>query len=178
MIVTTLSKVAARKFLTKEGLACETEDDLWYNVEILNCAATLRKTVVGEGGEMKGISENRLHDDIKICVDPKIPRSLGLEKFEENFVLSWAWDKEKILSPHEESNLRPSDSALQCSTTEPQRLYGERGLLRSSYDKRPAYCLDQQSLGLFANVIFLSQNFILTICIASPTWFLIKITFR
>ena len=56
------------------------------------------------------------------------------------FVLSRAWDKEKILSPHEESNLRPSDSALQCSTTEPQRLYGERGLLRSSYDTLPAYC--------------------------------------
>ena len=73
-------------------------------------------------GEGKGISENRLHDDIKICVDPKIPRSLWLEKFEENFVLSWAWDKEKILSPHEESNLRPSDSALQCSTTEPHTL--------------------------------------------------------
>ena len=30
----------------------------------------------------------------------------------------------KVLSPHEESNLRPSDSALRCSTTEPQRLYG------------------------------------------------------
>ena len=27
-------------------------------------------------GEGKGISENRLHDDIRICVDPKIPRSL------------------------------------------------------------------------------------------------------
>ena len=34
------------------------------------------------------------------------------------FVLSRAWDKEKILSPHEESNLRPSDFALRCSTTE------------------------------------------------------------
>ena len=31
------------------------------------------------------------------------------------FVLSRAWDKEKILSPREESNLRPSDSALRCS---------------------------------------------------------------
>ena len=39
-------------------------------------------------GEGKGISENLLHDDINICVDPKTPRSLGLEKFEENFVLS------------------------------------------------------------------------------------------
>ena len=28
----------------------------------------------------------------------------------------------KILSPHEELDLRPSDSALRCSTTEQQRL--------------------------------------------------------
>ena len=33
---------------------------------------------------------------------------------------------------HEESNLKPSDSALRCSTIKPQRLYGERDLLRSS----------------------------------------------
>ena len=30
------------------------------------------------------------------------------------------WDKEKIPSPHEESNVRPSESALLCSTSEPQ----------------------------------------------------------
>ena len=48
--------------------------------------------------------------------------------------------KEKTLSPHEESNLRFSDSALRCSTTEPQRIHDERGLLRSSYDTCPAYC--------------------------------------
>ena len=47
-------------------------------------------------------------------------------------VLSRAWDKEKILSPHEESNLRRSDSALRCSTTKPQTLYGEQGPLRIS----------------------------------------------
>ena len=41
------------------------------------------------------------------------------------FVLSRAWDREKILSPHEKSNLRPSDFALRCSTTEPQRLHYE-----------------------------------------------------
>ena len=34
------------------------------------------------------------------------------------FVLSRAWDKEKILTLHEESNLRPLDSVLRCSTTE------------------------------------------------------------
>ena len=48
----------------------------------------------------------------------------------------------KLLSPHEESNLRPSDSALRCSTTESQRLHGKRSLWRSSYDTRPAYCED------------------------------------
>ena len=41
------------------------------------------------------------------------------------FILSRAWDKEKILKRHEESNLRPSDSAFQRSTTEPQRLHSE-----------------------------------------------------
>ena len=40
----------------------------------------------------------------------------------------------KNLSPHEESNLRPSDSPLLCFTSEPQRLYGGWGLLRSSYE--------------------------------------------
>ena len=44
------------------------------------------------------------------------------------FVFSPAWDKEKILSFHEESNLRPSYSALRCSTTKPQALYDEEGL--------------------------------------------------
>ena len=56
------------------------------------------------------------------------------------FVLSQMWDKEKILSPHEESNLRHSDTTLQCSTAELQRLNGERGLLQSSYDTCAAYC--------------------------------------
>ena len=41
------------------------------------------------------------------------------------FILSQTWDKEKILSPHEQSNLKSSDSALRCSTTEPQRLNGQ-----------------------------------------------------
>ena len=52
---------------------------------------------------------------------------------EKNFffslVTSVGQRKKKI--PHKELNLRPSDSALRCSTTEPQRLYGERGQLRS-----------------------------------------------
>ena len=42
------------------------------------------------------------------------------------FVLSQMWNKEKILSPYEESNLRHSDTTLQCSTAELQRLNSER----------------------------------------------------
>ena len=61
------------------------------------------------------------------------------EKEKDVFFLSQAWDKEKILSPYKESNFRPSDSVLRCSTTKPQRLYGEKGLLQSSYDMHPAY---------------------------------------
>ena len=41
--------------------------------------------------------------------------------------------KKKTPSLHEESNPRPSDSALRCSNTEPQRLYGEQGSSRSSH---------------------------------------------
>ena len=51
-------------------------------------------------------------------------------------VLSRAGDKEKILSSYKEWNFRPSDSALRCCTTEPQRLYGERRPLWSSYVTR------------------------------------------
>ena len=41
-------------------------------------------------------------------------------------------DKEKLLSPQKELTLRPSDSALRCPITEPQRLHGVRqGPLRS-----------------------------------------------
>ena len=94
--------MAAIKFLTEEGAACEIEDNPRYNVEIINCTSTVCKIFVGEEGGGKGISESRLvhilHYDTKISVDPQI----------------------------------------------------------------------QRNLGLFANVIFLSQNFILTICIASP----------
>ena len=36
------------------------------------------------------------------------------------FVLLRVWDKEKILSSHEELNLWPLYSALWCSTTEPE----------------------------------------------------------
>ena len=105
MIVITLSKVAAIKFLTEEGVACEIEDDPWYNVEILNCAATVRKTVLGEGGGGEGISESRLvhilHDDTKICVDPQIQRSLGLFAnvifLSQNFILTIMMHRESHL---------------------------------------------------------------------------------
>ena len=58
---------------------------------------------------------------------------LGKEIEKDVFPLITTWDKETILSSYEKSNLRPSDSILRCSTTEPQRLYGEQGPLRSLY---------------------------------------------
>ena len=105
MIIITLSKVAAIKFLTEEGVACEIEDDPWYNVERLNCAATVCKTVLGEGGGGKGISESRLvhilHNDTKICVDPQIQRSLGLFAnvifLSQNFILTIMMHRESHL---------------------------------------------------------------------------------
>ena len=59
------------------------------------------------------------------------------------------------MSSHEEFNLRPSDSALGCSTTEPQRLYGERGLLRSSYMTRVLHTARISDVGsvMFVNRI-------------------------
>ena len=93
------------KFLTEEGLAYEIEDDPWYNVEILNCAATVCKTVLGKGGGGEGISESRLvhilHDDTKICVDPQIQRSLGLFAnvifLSQNFILTIMMHRESHL---------------------------------------------------------------------------------
>ena len=72
--------------------------------------------------------------------------------------------EKKIQSPHEESNLRPSDSAFRCSTTESQGLHGERGLLQSSYDTRPAYCQDQQcrQLNVCIKDLFLTRRVSIT----------------
>ena len=69
---------------------------------------------------------------------------LGKEIVKYVFNLVTSVGQKKILRPHEESNLRPSDSALRCSISEPQRLYDERGLSRSSYGTHPACCSDQQ----------------------------------
>ena len=49
------------------------------------------------------------------------------------FVSLQAWDKEKNLSHYVESNLRPSDSALQCSTTKPFFSMRKRLSLSSFY---------------------------------------------
>ena len=68
------------------------------------------------------------------------------------FLLTWAWDKEKILSPHEESKLRPLDSALQCSTTLPQRLH-------SNHDAYSPYCSLHIFLGAAKENFFSNQKF-------------------
>ena len=47
---------------------------------------------------------------------------LGKEIEKDVFRLVTSVEQRIILSPHEELNLRPSGSALRCSTTEPERL--------------------------------------------------------
>ena len=54
-------------------------------------------------------------------------------RYEDDLSLVTSVGQKKPLSPHEESSLRPSDSALRYSTTESQRLHGERSLLRSKF---------------------------------------------
>ena len=71
------------------------------------------------------------------------------------FVLSRAWDREKILSPHEESNLRPSDTALRCSTTEPQRLHGEPEV---NYEDRMTCVLHIARISNVDSVLFVDRN--------------------
>ena len=60
------------------------------------------------------------------------------------FVLSRAWDKEKILSPQGNRTSDLRIPPLRCSTTEPQRLSGERGpvrnLLSFSFCLQPPSC--------------------------------------
>ena len=71
------------------------------------------------------------------------------------FVLSRAWDREKILSPHEESNLRPSDTALRCSTNEPQRLHGEQEVY---YEVRMTRVLHIARISNVDSVLFVDRN--------------------
>ena len=54
---------------------------------------------------------NRLREMVSFELSKEIEKDV--------FVLSWTWDRETILSPHEELNLRPVDSTLRCPTTEP-----------------------------------------------------------
>ena len=58
-------------------------------------------------------------------------------------------------------NRRPSNSRLRCSITEPQRLNGERGLLRSSYDKSASARISKINSVMFVNGIREMRSFVL-----------------
>ena len=79
----------------------------------LFCHCTIQKTQVKKvklclSGELSRSSQKKFRS----VWDDQHP--VGLEKDIFFFVLSRAWDKEKIQSHYEESNLRPSDSVLRC----------------------------------------------------------------
>ena len=71
------------------------------------------------------------------------------------------------LSPHEESNLRPLDSTLRCSTTEPQRLYSERGPLRNSCMTSFSISLPSPRLTIF---LILLTNMTLSTSLIQAIW--------
>ena len=76
----------------------------------------------------RGKWANYMHNYNVNKIREMVSFELGKEIEKVCFVLSRECNKENILSLHEESNVRLSDSALRCSSTEPQRLYVERGL--------------------------------------------------
>ena len=66
------------------------------------------------------------------------------------FVLSRAWDKEKIMSLHEESNLRPSDSDYSVYSDTIIRLYW-----RTSNNHRYQGLVNQRHLLIFSRIFYL-----------------------
>ena len=77
-----------------------------------NISECLRFQAGKTGQEIKKLHVNRIRESVSFNL---------VKKYRKMFaVLSRAWDIEKILSLHEETNLRPLDSALRCSTTEKQ----------------------------------------------------------
>ena len=76
----------------------------------------------------KSSTEYGKYDKRTHCFIDRIREIASLELGKEiKKDVSRAWDKEKILGLHEESNLRPSqsDSALRCPDTEPQTTVSE-----------------------------------------------------
>ena len=71
------------------------------------------------------------------------------------------------LSPHEESNLRPLDSTLRCSTTEPQRLYSERDPLRNSCTTSFSISLPSPRLTIFLSLL---TNMTLSTLLIQAVW--------
>ena len=99
-------------------------------VTVFNCGIFPRVTVKKFFSHFL-IRNIRSHDVRKHTLVTRMREMVSFEfvKEMEKDVFRCVFDereRKKSLSPHEESNLIPADSALRCSTTEPQRLYGER----------------------------------------------------
>ena len=79
---------------------------------------------------------------VKVSGKPVGERVKYLDKEKDVFrLVTSVGQRKKFVVPM--SN-RSSDLRIPRSdTTEPQGLHGERSQFRISYDKRPAYCLDQ-----------------------------------
>ena len=86
------------------------------------------------------------------------------EKMKKGFFKSWQEHgiKEKKFYVHEESNLRPSDSTLWCSTTEPQRLYSEQG-----HYKVFIFLIYREVITVYANMIMMETGIYLQLFLAT-----------
>ena len=81
------------------------------------------------------------------------------------FVLSQQ-RKNSDLSPHVESNLRSWDSGVWCSTSEPQRLYGEWGLLQSSV----TLVLHTARISNVVSIMFVNRIWLRIFSLVLHTW--------
>ena len=98
---------------------------------MLWCSTTEPQRLYGKRVHMTHVLHTiRINYVYSIVFVNRMREMLCKEIEKDGFVLWWAWDKEKILSPHEELHLRPSDSLLWCSTTEPQRLWWMRSITK------------------------------------------------
>ena len=108
--------------------------ELFYTVKVLLSRCCLRKCL-----KPVMINHNQLNFMSHFPSPSKlVSRSLSVDFYARSilwrkmyFWLVTSAKQRKILSPLEESNLRPSDLTIWCSTTEPQRLYSEQGPLWS-----------------------------------------------
>ena len=98
---------------------------------------------------------------------------LGKEPRKMFFILLRAWDKENILSPHEESNLRTTDSALRCHRDSTVHRSAESEGLRFDSSLSLSHARDKTKNIFLNSICFLKifETRLCTLwCLPCPEW--------